>query len=119
MSITEERAAALQEILADWRQADPEQVWDAFDFEDFNEMVGDLAALLAEVERLRNELAKARAVTEDKVKRAKRAFGAATAVTSSIPLGMSEHAFIQGVAIQHGYAIRIALQTALGGGGDA
>ena len=79
----------------------------------------DIPALLAEIHRLRDELAKAREVTEDKVERAKRAFGAATAATSSIPLGMSEHTFIQGVAIQHGYAIRIALQVALGGGDDA
>lgn len=79
----------------------------------------DIPALLAEVERLRGVLTKAREVTEDKVARAKRAFGAATAATSSIPIGMSEHTFIQGVAIQHGYAIRIALQAALGGGDNA
>lgn len=79
----------------------------------------DLADLLAEVGRLRGELAKAREITEDKVERAKRAFGAATAATSSIPLGMSENTFIQGISIQHGYAIRIALQIAMGGGGDA
>lgn len=79
----------------------------------------DLADLLAEVHRLREELAKAREVTEDKVERAKRAFGAATAVTSSIPIGMSEHTFIQGVSIRHGYAVRIALYAALGGGDNA
>lgn len=103
MSITEKQLAEIKGRIAEGRRVPPFDVRDLAD----------------EVTRLRDELAKAREITEDKVERAKRAFGAATAVTSSIPLGMSEHTFIQGVAIQHGYAIRIALHTALGGGDDA
>lgn len=70
----------------------------------------DLADLLAEVERLRA------LTTVDKamVERAKRAFGAATAQVSSIPLGMSEDMFIDSVGLQHQHAIRAALDAALG-----
>ena len=72
----------------------------------------DLADLLAEVKRLRA------LTTVDKamVERAKRAFGAATAQVSSIPLGMSEDMFIDSVGLQHQHAIRAVLDAALGTG---
>lgn len=72
----------------------------------------DVPALLAEVERLR-----ALTVVDDAmVERAKRAFGAATAQVSSIPLGMSEDMFIDSVGLQHQHAIRAALDAALNPG---
>lgn len=78
----------------------------------------DIPALLAEVHRLRDELAKVREVTDEKVERACRAFGAATATVSSIPPGMSETAFIDGVGIQNRYAIRAALAALLQDGNE-
>lgn len=74
-----------------------------------------IVELLAEVKRLRALTT----VTEDMVERAKRAFGAATAQVSSIPLGMSEHMFIDSVGLQHQHAIRAALDAALGTGEEA
>lgn len=74
----------------------------------------DLADLLAEVERLRARLT----VDDNMVERAKRAFGAATAQVSSVPLGMSEDMFIDSVGLQHQHAIRAALNVALGTGED-
>ena len=70
----------------------------------------DIPALLAEVERLREELAKARAVTEDKVERAADAMIAASPDRYLI----TEHE-------REWYVrdARVALQTALGGGDDA
>ena len=70
----------------------------------------DLADLLAEVKRLRALTT----VDDAMVERAKRAFGAATAQVSSIPLGMSEDMFIDSVGLQHQHAIRAALDAALG-----
>lgn len=64
---------------------------------------------LAEVERLRARPT----VDEDMAERAKRAFGAATAQVSSIPLGMSKDMFIDSVGLQHQHAIRAALDAAL------
>ena len=85
----------------------------------------DVPALLAEVERLRHfesivswrhgDTTDER-TREDMVERAKRAFGAATAQVSSIPLGMSEDMFIDSVGLQHQHAIRAALDAALGTG---
>ncbi|RKQ36218.1 hypothetical protein [Kocuria tytonis] len=75
----------------------------------------DVPALLAEVERRGARLT----VDDDMVERAKRAFGAATAQVSSIPLGMSEAMFIDSVGLQHQHAIRAALNAALGIGEDA
>ena len=72
----------------------------------------DLTDLLAEVKRLRALTT----VDDAMVKRAKRAFGAAAAQVSSIPLGMSEHMFIDSVGLQHQHAIRAALDAALGTG---
>ena len=88
----------------------------------------DLADLLAEVARLRHfesivswrygDTTDGR-TREDMVERAKRAFGAATAQVSSIPLGMSEDMFIDSVGLQHQHAIRAALDAALGTGEGA
>lgn len=75
----------------------------------------DLADLLAEVKRLRALTT----VDDAMVERAKRAFGAATAQVSSIPLGMSEDMFIDSVGLQHQHAIRAALDAALGTGEGA
>ena len=75
----------------------------------------DVCTLLAEVERLRALTT----VDDAMVERAKRAFGAATAQVSSIPLGMSEDMFIDSVGLQHQHAIRAALDAALGTGEDA
>ena len=75
----------------------------------------DIPALLAEVERLRALIT----VDEAMVERAKRAFGAAAAQVSSIPLGMSEDMFIDSVGLQHQHAIRAALDAALGTGEGA
>lgn len=75
----------------------------------------DLADLLAEVERLRARLT----VDDAMVERAKRAFGAAAAQVSSIPLGMSEDMFIDSVGLQHQHAIRAVLDAALGTGEGA
>lgn len=75
----------------------------------------DVPALLAEVERRGARLT----VDDDMVERAKRAFGAATAQVSSIPLGMSEDMFIDSVGLQHQHAIRAALDVALGTGEGA
>lgn len=84
--------------------------------EDMSQWGGEYGLeLIAEVERLRARLT----VDDDMVKRAKRAFGAATAQVSSIPLGMSEHMFIDSVGLQHQYAIRAALDAALGTGEEA
>lgn len=69
----------------------------------------DVSALLAEVERLRA----LDTVDDAMVERAKRAFGAATAQVSSIPLGMSEAMFIDSVGLQHQHAIRAAIDAAL------
>lgn len=88
-------------------------------FNDWQELALDLSErvddLLAEVERLRARLT----VDDDMVERAKRAFGAATAQVSSVPLGMSEHMFIDSVGLQHQHAIRAALDIALGTGEGA
>lgn len=75
----------------------------------------DLTDLLAEVERLRARLT----VDDAMAERAKRAFGAATAQVSSVPLGMSEDMFIDSVGLQHQHAIRAAIDAALGTGEDA
>lgn len=75
----------------------------------------DLTDLLDEVERLRARLT----VDDAMVERAKRAFGAATAQVSSIPLGMSEAMFIDSVGLQHQHAIRATLDAALGTGEGA
>lgn len=75
----------------------------------------DITDLLAEVERLRPRLT----VDDAMVERAKRAFGAAAAQVSSIPLGMSEDMFIDSVGLQHQHAIRAALDAALGTGEGA
>lgn len=69
----------------------------------------DLTDLLAEVERRGARPT----VDDDMVERAKRAFGAATAQVSSIPLGMSEAMFIDSVGLQHQHAIRAAIDAAL------
>ena len=53
------------------------------------------------------------------MERAKRAFGAAAAQVSSIPLGMSEDMFIDSVGLQHQHAIRAVLDAALGTGEGA
>lgn len=88
----------------------------------------DIPALLAEVQRLRHfesimswrygDTTDGR-TREDMMERAKRAFGAATAQVSSIPLGMSEDMFIDSVGLQHQHAIRAALDAALGTGEGA
>lgn len=75
----------------------------------------DVPALLAEVERLRALTT----VDDDTVGRATRAFGAATAQVSSVPLGMSEDMFIDSVGLQHQHAIRAALDAALNTGEEA
>lgn len=84
--------------------------------EDMSQWGGEYGLeLIAEVERLR-----ALATVDDAmVKRAKRAFGAAAAQVSSIPLGMSEDMFIDSVGLQHQHAIRAALDVALGTGEGA
>lgn len=69
----------------------------------------DVSALLAEVERLRARLT----VDDPMMERATRAFGAATAQVSSVPLGMSEDTFMDSVGLQHLHAIRAALDIAL------
>ena len=68
--------------------------------------------LIAEVERLRARLT----VDDAMVERATRAFGAATAQVSSVPLGMSEDIFMDSVGLQHLHAIRAVLDAALGTG---
>lgn len=103
MSITEKQLAEIKGRIAEGRRVPPFDVRDLAD----------------EVTRLRDELAKTREVTDEKVERARRAFGAATASVSSIPPGVSETVFIDGVGIQNRYAIRAALETVLGGGDDA
>lgn len=81
--------------------------------EDMSQWGGEYGLeLIAEVERLRALTT----VGDDMVERAKRAFGAATAQVSSIPLGMSEDMFIDSVGLQHQHAIRAVLDAALGTG---
>ena len=75
----------------------------------------DLADLLAEVARLRALTT----VDDAMVERAKRAFGAAAAQVSSIPLGMSEDMFIDSVGLQHQHAIHAALDAAYNSGEEA
>lgn len=72
----------------------------------------DVCILLDEVERLRAQLT----VNDAMMERATRAFGAATAQVSSVPLGMSEDTFMDSVGLQHLHAIRAALDAALGTG---
>lgn len=72
----------------------------------------DVDDLLAEVERLQARPA----VDDDMMERATRAFGAATAQVSSVPLGMSEDTFMDSVGLQHLHAIRAALDAAFGTG---
>lgn len=84
--------------------------------EDMSQWGGEYGLeLIAEVERLRALTT----VGDDMVERAKRAFGAATAQVSSIPLGMSEAMFIDSVGLQHQHAIRATLGAALGTGEGA
>jgi len=105
--MTQERIDAIQE------RAGEVTTLRSASFNDWQELALHLSEcvddLLAEVERLRARLT----VDDAMVERAKRAFGAATAQVSSIPLGMSEDMFIDSVGLQHQHAIRAALDVAL------
>ena len=142
--MTQERLDAIRERVdassAPWMPAKPDEVYRAedgkqvawnLDPEDVDLIAhapDDLADLLAEVQRLKRfesivswrygDTTDGR-TREDMVERAKRAFGAATAQVSSIPLGMSEDMFIDSVGLQHQHAIRAALDAALGTGEGA
>lgn len=86
------------------------------DFNDWQEIALDLSEcvddLLAEVKRLRTLTT----VSDPMMERATRAFGAATAQVSSVPLGMSGDTFMDSVGLQHLHAIRAALDAAFGTG---
>lgn len=83
-------------------------------FNDWQELALNLSEcvddLLAEVKRLRALTT----VDDAMMERATRAFGAATAQVSSVPLGMSGDTFMDSVGLQHLHAIRAALDAALG-----
>lgn len=111
--MTQERLDAIQE------RAGEVTTLRSASFNDWQELALHLSEcvddLLAEVERLRARLT----VDDAMVERAKRAFGAAAAQVSSIPLGMSEDMFIDSVGLQHQHAIRAALDAVLGTGEGA